>query len=77
MKGDIEVKKAVHRAVKTVGSVRALAEALGVEPARVTMWKHRSHIPAKFVISVERVSGVARHKLRPDIYPPEEYEGLC
>ncbi len=70
---DTEVaQKAFYRAIKTVGSIRALAEKINCDPARVTMWKHRKKIPAEFVIAIEKASGVSRHLLRPDIYPVEE-----
>lgn len=67
-------ERALYRAIKTAGSVRALAEALDVKPARVTMWRHRNKIPAKFVIAVEKATGVSRHLLRPDIYPRADNE---
>ena len=70
-------KAALHRAIKTVGSMRELADAIGVKPARVNTWRYRNLVPAEFILPIEKASGVARHKLRPDIYPPEEYDGLC
>jgi len=64
-------EKAFFRAIKTVGSIRALAEKIGCEQARVAMWKHRKRIPAEYVIPIEKASGVSRKLLRPDIYPDE------
>lgn len=38
---------------------------------RVLKWR-QTGIPPKFVIPVESITGVSRHKLHPDIYPPSE-----
>ena len=71
---DIELtkKKALYRAIKTAGSVRKLADALGKPQSTVVMWKVRNKIPAENVIAVEQATGVSRTKLRPDIYPEGE-----
>jgi len=34
----------------------------------------KKKVPAERVIELERISGIPRHELRPDIYPPEEYK---
>jgi DNA-binding transcriptional regulator YdaS (Cro superfamily) len=57
------LKKAIERA----GSKRALAEKLGVKPQAVSQWKER--VPPLQVLKIERVTGVPRHELRPDLYP--------
>lgn len=45
-----------------------VAGAAGVDKSTVTRWlQHR--IPAERVLDVERITGVSRHELRPDIYP--------
>jgi len=64
--------KALYRAIKTAGSVRKLAELLGKPHSTVSMWRIRNRIPAECVLDVERVTGVSRTKLRPDIYPEDE-----
>lgn len=48
-----------------------LARAFGVEKSSVTWWS-KNKIPAERVLEVERVTGIDRHLLRPDIYPAEE-----
>ena len=55
-------------ASKAVGSQDALAKAVKVTPQAIGKWK-RSRIPAERVLDVERVTGVSRHLLRPDLYP--------
>lgn len=48
-------------------SVEALAERLGVE--RTTVWRwERGRVPADRVREVERLTGVPRQTLRPDLY---------
>lgn len=53
-------------AIKAVGGVGALARALGISQPSVSNW---TRVPPERVIEVERVSGVGRHLLRPDLYP--------
>lgn len=48
-----------------------LARNAGVDKATVTRWAKKS-IPAERVLEIERLTGISRHKLRPDIYPPME-----
>jgi DNA-binding transcriptional regulator YdaS (Cro superfamily) len=44
-----------------------LSRALGITRGAVAKWKQ---VPADRVLAVERISGISRHDLRPDIYPP-------
>jgi len=60
--------EAIKNAILNVGSQSELARRLGVTPQAVQFWT-RSGIPPKWVISVEKETGVSRHDLRPDIYP--------
>lgn len=45
-----------------------LAALTGVNKSTVTRWAQRK-TPAERVLEIERVTGVSRHELRPDIYP--------
>lgn len=45
-----------------------LARQLGISPSAVTMWKN---VPAERVLEIERITGISRHDLRPDLYPRE------
>lgn len=48
------------------GGQTRIAETCGITPQAVAQW----HIcPTKWVIRVERLSGISRYRLRPDIYP--------
>jgi len=51
----------------TPGLQAELARALGITRGAVAKWKQ---VPAERVLAVERLSGISRHDLRPDIYPP-------
>ena len=48
-----------------------LARELGVTPGAIWQWAD-SQVPAERVLEVERVTGIPRRILRPDIYPPNE-----
>lgn len=50
-----------------------LASLVGIDKATATRWAQR-RIPAERVLEVERLTGVPRHELRPDIYPPTHNE---
>ncbi|NBN64166.1 YdaS family helix-turn-helix protein [Pannonibacter tanglangensis] len=49
--------------------LRDLAKALDVDPATVTRWAQK-RVPAERVLDVERVTGLARSEIRPDLYGP-------
>jgi len=46
-----------------------VAREAGVKRAAVSKWSKRG-IPAERVLDVERITGIPREQLRPDIYPP-------
>ena len=50
-----------------------VAAKLGVGRAAVSKWC-RTGIPPERVIAVEKATGIPRHELRPDIYPPASAE---
>ena len=49
---------------------KQVAKELGVSEPAVSHWS-RSRVPAERVIDIERVTGISRHDLRPDLYPVE------
>jgi DNA-binding transcriptional regulator YdaS (Cro superfamily) len=59
---------ALDEAKKAVGGNTGLARALDGEitPQAISQWKQ---VPAERTIDVERVTGISRHRLRPDLYP--------
>lgn len=48
------------------GRASRLAEGLGIFPSAISQW---TQVPAEQVLEVERLTGVSRHDLRPDLYP--------
>ena len=56
------------KACATVGTSAELARRLGISRQAVLQWRR---IPAERVIDIERLTGVPREELRPDIYPTD------
>lgn len=66
-----EASDALQRAIKNVGGLVGLAEPLGVSIQAISQW---DEVPPLRVLAVERISGVPRSELRPDLYPAESVE---
>lgn len=69
--------EALQKAVSAAGGQTALArkisEKLGVnvKQGHVWHWLNKSHkAPPDKVIVIEGITGIPRHELRPDVYPP-------
>lgn len=60
---------AMLKAIKQVGGPAALGRAIGTTRQAISQW---TRVPHNHVLTIERMSGVPRHELRPDIYPPED-----
>jgi len=58
----------VKRAAAAVGGVPRLAELLNCTRQAIYQW---DRVPADRVLEIERLAGVSRHDLRPDLYPEE------
>jgi DNA-binding transcriptional regulator YdaS (Cro superfamily) len=61
-------KEALKRAIDAAGGLAGLAGPLGITIQAISQW---DEVPPLRVLAVERVSGVSRHELRPDLYPIE------
>jgi DNA-binding transcriptional regulator YdaS (Cro superfamily) len=66
------ILKATARAKSAAGGPSSLSRALGqsgeaVSPQAISKW---SRVPAERVLEVERLTGVSRYELRPDVYGP-------
>jgi DNA-binding transcriptional regulator YdaS (Cro superfamily) len=59
---------ALQQAIERVGGRRELARLLGISHQAIAHWRR---VPAERVLIIERLTGVTRHALRPDIYPKE------
>lgn len=57
---------------KERGGFARVARAFNISTAAVSQWFSRGQVPARFVLSLEKMTGVSRHLIRPDIYPVEE-----
>jgi len=55
----------VKKVIERYGGLTPLAKALGVPRQNIFQWRR---IPAEWVVSVERVTGIPRSELRPDLY---------
>lgn len=47
------------------GQLSELARSLGISKSAVSMWKR---VPADKAVAVERITGIHRHTLRPDVF---------
>lgn len=52
-----------------------LARRAGVRPQAVFSWRAKGRVPAGRVLAVESATGIPRHEIRPDIYPPPDAAG--
>jgi DNA-binding transcriptional regulator YdaS (Cro superfamily) len=59
----------VYKAAAKTGSLTALAKRLGITRNAFYAW-HR--VPAERVLQIEKITGISRHEMRPDLYPQEE-----
>lgn len=58
----------LRQALAAAGTAVRLASALGITAQAINNWER---VPVNRVLEVEEITGVSRHKLRPDRYPPE------
>src|SRR5690349_16304388 len=62
-------------AIQAVGGVSELARRLGISQPSVSNW---DKVPAERVLAVEAATGIARVRLRPDLYsePPTDIDEI-
>lgn len=65
----LTMKNPLKRVIKDFGTARALAAALDITPQAVSQWKK---VPIFHVLEIEKLTGIPRHELRPDVYPVPE-----
>lgn len=61
-------------AIKRAGGYAAMGRAIGISRQSVEDW---ARVPAKHCLAVEKLTGISRYLLRPDIYgePPRSERG--
>lgn len=64
-----QANTAMHMALSRVGGQSALGRLLGIKQPSIAVWRA---VPVRWVLEVERLTGIRRTKLRPDIYPPRK-----
>lgn len=57
----------LEAAIEAAGGLRALARLLGISHQAILRWQ-RDKVPADRILDIERVTGVDRERLRPDLY---------
>lgn len=57
----------VREAASRTGGVVALARELGIKHTALYSWRR---VPDKRVLQIERLTGISRHDMRPDIFGP-------
>ena len=61
---------ALQEAVKKAGGQKSLGDLLNTSQPRIWNWINRDKkVPAEYVLRIEKLTGVSRHDLRPDLYP--------
>jgi DNA-binding transcriptional regulator YdaS (Cro superfamily) len=60
--------KPLNEAFGRVGGVRALARMLGLTHPTLVRWKKT---PAAHVLALEKLTGISRYRLRPDVFGPD------
>ncbi len=58
----------LERIRKTYGLARQIAKGCGISEPAISKWRR---VPADRVLTVERLTGIPRGELRPDLYPDE------
>lgn len=64
--------EALQACARKAGSISALGRDLGIPQSTMSrIYNSSKQLPAEHVLKAERLYGVSRHDLRPDIYPRE------
>ena len=62
---DKKISSGLKAAIKAAGTKAALARALGITPQSIERWER---IPRDRIVEIERVLGVPRATLAPELY---------
>lgn len=66
----------LHRAVDIAGGQKQLADGIGTTQSQVWYWleKSKKGVPAQYCLPIEKLTGIPRHELRPDVFPRPHVE---
>ena len=56
--------------IRRTGGPSALGRRLGISHSSVIGWRKTGQVPAGHVARLEEMTGIPRHEIRPDLYPP-------
>ena len=62
----------VQELVAKVDGQSALADKLGISPQTVQQWVSSGAIPPKRIPEVSILTGIPKHEINSDLWPPEE-----
>jgi DNA-binding transcriptional regulator YdaS (Cro superfamily) len=55
-------------AMRQAGGLRALARKIGIAPQSISQWLEKGQVPDRWLVAIEKATGVPREKLRPDLF---------
>jgi len=58
----------IEQVIKQSGGIGALSKALRISPQAIHKWRKKGGVPLDRVIEVEKLSGVPREQLRPELF---------
>ena len=62
----------VERIIENLGGLTKATVALELSnPSVIANWRTRGQVPYHKVMDVERITGISRHDLRPDVFGPQ------
>lgn len=66
------LNRGIARAIKCIGSQVKLADAIGCGQSTLSNYLlNKKKCSAKVAIAIEQATGVPRHAIRPDLFPPQ------
>lgn len=68
MPEDTSATDQLAQIIAGAGGAAAVARKLGIKYQSVQDWIARGQVPAQRVIEIEKLTGVSRHRLRPDVF---------
>lgn len=72
--GTPEANNGIKRAILAVGGQAALAQKLGVKQPAISYYLYK-RCPAEKAILIEKITGVPRSEIRPDLFTKDKQKG--